>query len=370
MTADETTQDESDFNEVRSKRKRFRKQAQIPITNVRPIVVSIDPRPSQIQFARAIRSNFPVVKIKHIRELKNNTDYFIQPEELASRECLMLTVNLTQAFPNAAVNARNTLPKPKTKPSFVTVNVHHSISEDEIKAELLNNNAMNVSKVTRITSRATGQPTKLIRVITDSNNHVSAAQKHGVKIGWQLYRSEASREPPHVMQCFKCQQFGHSAKECSNATRCLRCSQKHSVKECTVQKENAKCSNCGGAHATVYRGCPAYQQKLAEASRKINENKYSTAAKNLKPQTNVEMPPQTEKIAVLVAEVLSKIRTVLNTMSYSDIINIVSNSASRIFNEKFDGQKIHESIKSANAIPVNSMPPNDISNSQNFNQNG
>ena len=167
------------------KEKRFRKQAQIPITNVRPIVVSIDPRPSQIQFARAIRSNFPVVKIKNIRELKNNTDFFIQPGDLASRECLMLTVNLTQAFPNATVNARNTLPKPKTKPSFVIVNVHHSISEDEIKAELLNNNAMNVSKVTRITSRAIGQRTKLVRVITDSNNHVSAAQKHGVKIGWQ-----------------------------------------------------------------------------------------------------------------------------------------------------------------------------------------
>ena len=101
MTADETTQDESNFNKVRSKRKRFRKQAQIPITNVRPIVVSIDPRPSQIQFARAIRSNFSVVKIKHIRELKNNTNFFIQPDDLASRECLMLTVNLTQAFPNA-----------------------------------------------------------------------------------------------------------------------------------------------------------------------------------------------------------------------------------------------------------------------------
>ena len=57
-------------------------------------------------------------------------------------------------------------------------------------------------------------------------------------------------------------------------------------------------------------------------------------------------------------------------MSYSDIINIVSNSASRIFNEKIDGQKIHESIKSANVITVNSMPPNNVADSQNFNQNG
>ena len=86
-------------------------------------------------------------------------------------------------FPNAKVNARNTLPKPKTKPSFVIVNVRHSITEDEVKEELLNNNAINATKVSRITSRATGQPTKLIRVITESNNQVNAAQKHGVKIG-------------------------------------------------------------------------------------------------------------------------------------------------------------------------------------------
>ena len=269
MTAEESAQDESDFTEVRKKRKRFRK-VPTPINNVRPMIVSIDPIRSQIQFAKAIRSNFPAVKIKQIRELRNNTDDFIQPQDLASRESLMLSLNLNQAFPNAKVNARNTFPKPKRKPSFVIVNVHHSIIEYVVKEELLNNNAINATKVLRITSRATGQPTKLIRVITESNNQVNAAQKHGVKIGWQLYRCEASREQSHVMQCFKCRKFGHSARDCTNAFRCLGCSQDHSVKECSVAKENAKCSNCGGAHATFPRGCPAYQHKLAEASKKIN----------------------------------------------------------------------------------------------------
>ena len=102
----------------------------------------------------------------------------------------------------------------------------------------------------------------------------------------------------------------------------------------------------------------------------INENKYFDVAKNFKPQKHTELPPQTEKIAVLVAEVLSKLRTVLNTMSYSDIINIVSNSASRIFNEKIDSQRIHEIIKSANITSVNTIPPNNLANSQNFTQNG
>ena len=106
---------------------------------------------------------------------------FIQPEDQTTRECVMNASNLQLVFPNTSINARNTLPKVKSKPSFVIVNIHQSIQENEVKEELLNNNAMNVIKVLRITSRATGKPTKLIRVITDSSNHVAAAVKHGAK---------------------------------------------------------------------------------------------------------------------------------------------------------------------------------------------
>ena len=96
----------------------------------------------------------------------------------------------------------------KSRPSFVIVNVHHSIQENKLKEELLNNKAINVIKVFRITSRATEKPTKLIHVLTDCSNHVRAATKHGVKIGWVLHRCEPSKEPPHIKKCFKCQKFG------------------------------------------------------------------------------------------------------------------------------------------------------------------
>ena len=97
----------------------------------------------------------PVVNIKHIRELKNKTELFIQPEDSVTRECLFLSSNLQEAFFNATVNARNTLPNQKSSPNFVTVNVHHIINSSKMKDELLNNNAMDVIKVTRITSRIT-----------------------------------------------------------------------------------------------------------------------------------------------------------------------------------------------------------------------
>ena len=168
------------------------------------------------------------------------------------------------------------------------------------------------------------------------------------------------------MQSFKCQKNGHSAKECTNPTRRVHCSQDHSVKEGTIAKECARCSNCGGAHATVYQGCRAFQHKLAEASKKINDNKFSVVANKLKPHASTELTLSTEKIVVLVNEVLIKIRTVLNTMSFSDIISIVSNSASRIFTAKIDGQRIHGRIKSANAAPVISLQSNSLPNNKNF----
>ena len=84
----------------------------------------------------------------------------------------MSNTNLQQVFPNANVNTRNTLPKSKSKPSSVIVNVHHSIQEIEIKEGLSSNNGIIVVKTSKIISRASGKPTKRIRVTTDSTNHV------------------------------------------------------------------------------------------------------------------------------------------------------------------------------------------------------
>ena len=153
---------------------------------VRPLVIIINPRTTQVQFTQTLETNSPQLKIQRIRELPNSFDFFIQPENKASRDSLMSSTNLQQVFPNATVNTRKTLPKAKSKPSFVIVNVLHSIQEIEIKEERLSNNGMKVLKVSRIISRASGKPSKLIRVIRDSTNHVLAAQKHDVQIGWLI----------------------------------------------------------------------------------------------------------------------------------------------------------------------------------------
>ena len=77
-----------------------------------------------------------------------------------------------------------------------------------------------------------------------------------------------------------------------------------------------------------------------------------------------------KNISVLVAEVLSKIRSTFNTMSYSDIINVVNISTSRIFGDKIEGQKVHDSVKNANNNFTN-VPTQRIStNSHQISQHG
>ena len=120
------------------------------------------------------------------------------------------------------------------------------------------------------------------------------------------------------------------------------------MKSCNELKERAKCANCGGSQATVYRGCSAYQNAVTEANKQKKETKYLSEVTREDTQNTESLT--TTKFTVLVAEVLSKIRNGLNTMSYSDIISVVSNSTSRVFNERIHGQKIHDNIKKANLM--------------------
>ena len=177
------TKDEKDFVQVRNQRKQTRNYPKTNSEKIRPVIITINPRPTQVHFAQSKKNSFLQLKINGIREFPK-TDIFIQPEDdKSSRDCLMNAANRHNVLPNISINARNTLSKPESKPSFVIVTVHHSIQENEVKEELLSNKPMNVIKVLQITSRATRKLTKLIRVITDFSNHVIAAVKHSVKIG-------------------------------------------------------------------------------------------------------------------------------------------------------------------------------------------
>ena len=71
-------------------------------------------------------------------------------------------------------------------------------------------------------------------------------------------------------QCYKCQEFGHSAINCRNKVTCSKCGEEHPSKDCDKQQLN--CSNCakrgyaGKNHKTFDRiACAVYKEEILKA---------------------------------------------------------------------------------------------------------
>ena len=86
---------------------------------------------------------------------------------------------------------------------------------------------------------------------------------------------------PHPIQCFKCQKFGHISKNCRGKQKCPLCSEDHTFEECQ-NRENKKCSNCGGSHSAGFKGCMVFV-KAQEIKQLSHQKKitYSEATKQI-----------------------------------------------------------------------------------------
>lgn len=81
------------------------------------------------------------------------------------------------------------------------------------------------------------------------------------------YMSYPVRQYNHLpLRCYKCQLFGHVAAACRGTTRCGKCGENHSFRECTA--ELVKCCNCGGDHMPSSKVCK-YHQKAVEVEKVI-----------------------------------------------------------------------------------------------------
>jgi hypothetical protein len=81
----------------------------------------------------------------------------------------------------------------------------------------------------------------------------------------RLYHAVVRVEPPKprrtVIQCVRCQEYGHSKNYCNRAPRCVKCEGKHSTADCTKSAASPPiCVNCSGSHTANYKGCPVHKQ--------------------------------------------------------------------------------------------------------------
>ena len=79
--------------------------------------------------------------------------------------------------------------------------------------------------------------------------------KHGFYIGYRRFQTRKYTPQFQLVQCYKCQQFGHHATTCRSLHDvCAKCSEHHPTSQCA--SETHKCAGCKGDHPAWHQDCP------------------------------------------------------------------------------------------------------------------
>jgi len=148
---------------------------------------------------------------------------------------------------------------------------------------------------TRMFSATSNSHTRSIRCECPDKETKDKLLKSGYEFAFRIHKVEDYRSQG-PRQCFKCQEFGHLARDCTAAQRCKNCGEDHRHTECSKTTEDHQCSNCQGSHPSTFRGCPAYQ----EAKKDQVQQQLTYAQKTAKPAPTIE----TVRLAATIAEAL------------------------------------------------------------------
>ena len=123
--------------------------------------------------------------------------------------------------------------------------------------DFLNLNKISYAKAERLKSKKDGRglPIFKLEISDPAEAEAIISQNLMCNVTGIVYQVEEFRRPISVTQCFNCQSFGYSAKNCWSKQKCLICGESHSHKGCPNREaKKAKCANCSGPHVASYRG--------------------------------------------------------------------------------------------------------------------
>lgn len=218
------------------------------------------PKPPPI-FVNGVKNITPLVKLLdgvaklqyEIKALADN-QVKVQPKTTESYRTIV-----------KALNDKNTefhTYKLKEERSYKVVlkNMHHSINCEDIKAEIekLGHTVTNVCNIKQYSTKLP-LPMFFVELKPASNNkdiyNVEYLQQCKIKF-------EPPKHKRDIVQCAKCQRYGHTKNFCYQKPRCVKCLGDHTTGECSrkTKSKDVRCVLCGGNHPANYKGCLVYKE--------------------------------------------------------------------------------------------------------------
>lgn len=143
----------------------------------------------------------------------------------------------------------------------VVKNLHFSTPISAIKEEI-QSLGHQVRNVMNIKSRMTKQPMSMFFIDLEPNqNNKSFYEIRSILNA--IVKIEPPLKTKEIIQCYRCQGFGHSKTYCRNMFNCVKCGLNHPSDTCPKSKETTpQCVNCLQYHTANYKGCQVYRNLL------------------------------------------------------------------------------------------------------------
>lgn len=153
------------------------------------------------------------------------------------------------------------------------------ITDEEIQSDLITK-GYPITKISRMMGRNNQPaPLVLIEIERDYKSIYNLSNCCGLSITAEPLKTKTT-----VIQCHRCQMFGHAQKNCNAEYKCLKCGDGHSTHLCPKPRTTpAKCANCAGEHPANYSKC----------SENPNSNPQLEKPKTTKPWTTSKTEPST-----------------------------------------------------------------------------
>ncbi|GFX00313.1 vitellogenin [Trichonephila clavipes] len=148
---------------------------------------------------------------------------------------------------------------------------------DEIQEDLTSQ-GFSVEKVAQLTRSKTKSPLPIFMVELEKKPDSPDIFKMK-KCCCLTVQIDAFNRRPGVSQCYNCNLFNHSSKNCFMRTRCLKCGKSHRTNECPIKEkiENPVCINCNKTgHMANWSQCEEFPKRKLRKGETIRNRNTST----------------------------------------------------------------------------------------------
>ena len=296
------------------------KPSNLNYPNTVPVIFrDADPKFTSVKHVMSeLSQHHPELRVSRVKDLPKqgflivgNTprDVIILQSETKMKACLgkNFKISLPRAYQN----------KGKSK-TLVVKGVPIEFTNDEFK-QVLDHNKIKHAKAERMQSKRDGRKLQMFQIELSDPVEAEAIISGSITCPQTgiIFKVEEFRAPISVQQCYNCQNFEHSAKNCKAKTKCVICGEGHSHRGCPKrEKQQPKCANCKGPHVANYKGCPAYKKQVFRQHVVDNQKSYASILK----QNSAPTPqPQGDTFTFTADQLVKFVATVAIQIAQSQV---------------------------------------------------